>query len=79
MGACTQISDFGENTVDFRLFGAQNLLTSWVLAMKDQAAKRAGETVQGENGSVLLKKSPYLGSLPAPAFAQLFQRQYSVV
>ena len=39
MGACTQISDFGENTVDFRLFGAQNLLTRWVLAMKDQAAK----------------------------------------
>ncbi len=47
--------------------------------MKDKAAKRAGETVKGENGSVLLKKAPHLGSLPAPAFAQLFQRQHSVV
>lgn len=39
MGTCAQISDFGENTVDFRLFGTQNLLARWVLAMKDQAAK----------------------------------------
>ncbi len=39
MSTCAQIPDFGENTVDFRLFGAQNLLTRWVLAMKDQAAK----------------------------------------
>lgn len=78
-GACTQISDFGENTVDFRLFGAQNILTRWVLAMKDQATKRAGETVQGENRRVLLKESPHLCFFPAPAFAQLFQRQYSVV
>lgn len=55
MGACTQISDFGENAVDFRLFGTQNLLARWVLAMEDQATKRAGETVQGENRRVLLK------------------------
>lgn len=79
MGTCAQISDFGENTVDFRLFGTQNLLARWVLAMKDQATKRAGETVQGENRRVLLKESPHLCFFPAPALAQLFQRQYSVV
>lgn len=78
-GACTQISDFGENTVDFCLFGARNLLTRWVLAVKDQAAERAGETVKGENRRVFLKESPHLCFFPAPAFAQLFQRQYSVV
>ena len=71
---CTPNAYFAKNTQDFCLLRQGNLGIHRIRFIENEAAVRAGKTVQSKDIPVLFEKSPYLCLFPAPTLAQFFHR-----
>lgn len=68
----TLIMHFIKNTQEFCLLRQGNLSIHRIRFIENEAAVRAGKTVQRKDIPVLFEKSPYLCLFPAPALTQFF-------